>query len=380
MSEALINIQVLEWAIKRYGHEPEKFTDKLADWLDGKKKPTFKQAQDLAKVLHIPFGYLYLSKPPVEKLSIPDLRTLKDSAISELSTELRDVITDALSKQDWYRDYLIENAEEPLPFIKKYSVNTPIENIANDIIATLKLNIEERQGYRNWEEFFRALIHKAEDAGILVLCNGKVGFNTRRILDVEEFRGFAITDKFAPLVFINGTDAKAAQIFTLIHELVHLWIGESCISDLSVIPAPDDTGRKMELICNAVAAEVLVPIMQLQERWNRNLSLEQNSDTLRRDFKVSPIVIARRALDSGLISRNEFFDFYNTQKKRWKNKQSVSGGGNFHNSFPIANSSTFTHRVLREVYSGKLLMRDGARLLNTKPATLDKYAKQGGLF
>lgn len=380
MNVALINPQIIQWAIERNGSKPATFSDKLDDWLIGSKKPTFRQAQKLANALHIPFGYLYLDEPPSEESLIPDLRTLNDSISipHRWSMELRDIVIDAMSKQDWYRDYLIASGQEPLEFINKYSVDSSITFIADDITQVLKLNIEDRTKFSNWEDFFRKLLIKTEEAGILVLCNGKVAYNTKRILQVEEFRGFAIPDNYAPLVFINSADAKTAQIFTLIHELAHVWIGESGISDLSVFPASNVSGKKIEQVCNAVAAEVLTPSKAFRGNWNDALTLEQNSDALKNYFKVSTIVIARRALDLDIISPQNFFNYYNEQKEHWKKKK--SDGGNFYKSFPIINSRKFTTCVLHQVYSEKLLMRDGARLLNTKPAMLDKYVEKENVF
>ncbi|HMM61712.1 MAG TPA: ImmA/IrrE family metallo-endopeptidase, partial [Candidatus Rifleibacterium sp.] len=91
--------------------------------------------------------------------------------------------------------------------------------------------ISDRGEAANWESFFNILVERSEQAGIIILRSGKVGNNTHRTLDVKEFRGFVIYDELAPFIFINGADAKAAQIFTLVHELAHVWLGASGVSN-----------------------------------------------------------------------------------------------------------------------------------------------------
>jgi len=219
MNVAHINSEVLIWARERAGFLPEDLMQvnrKYVDWEAGHMKPTFRQAQALAHKLHIPFGFLYLSEPPVEKPPTVDLRTFNDSHHHDFSLELREVVSDALRKQDWYRDFLLEDGAEPLTFVGKYSITTSPNVVANDLIETLALSLEDRAGISK-REFLAYLTEHAEEAGVLVLRNGKVGANTHRVLNVEEFRGFSLPDPISPLVFVNTADFEAAQIFTLIH-------------------------------------------------------------------------------------------------------------------------------------------------------------------
>lgn len=380
MSVAYINPKVLTWARERAGVLPEDLMHvnrKYVEWEAGHTKPTFRQAQILAHKLHIPFGFLYLSEPPVETPPTVDLRTFNDSYHRDFSLELRDMVSDALRKQDWYRDFLLEDGAEPLAFVGKYSIDTPVDTVANDLAETLSLSLKYRAGISK-REFLACLTEHAEETGVLVLRNGKVGANTHRVLNVEEFRGFALPDPVAPLVFVNTADFEAAQIFTLIHELVHLWVGAEGVSDWSLTDhASHSTG---ESFCNQVAVEVLVPKEPFLKKWNEQIgSLQEKARALCQDFKVSSVVIARRAWDSGLVDRAEFFAYYNNLRVIWKNARRRGSGGNFHNSFPIANSRALTDAICHATYSGNLLIRDGARLLGVKPATLSRYAEKKGI-
>jgi len=382
MSVAYINPEVLTWARERAGVLPEELMQvnrKYVDWEAGHALPTFRQAQELAKKLHVPFGFLYLSEPPVEKPPTVDLRTLNDSQHHEFSLELRDVVADARRKQDWYREYLLEGGTKPLGFVGKYSVAHSVDVVANDIEETLDLSLVDRAGFSK-DTFLAYLTEHAEEVGILVLRNGKVGANTHRVLDVDEFRGFSLPDPIAPLVFVNTADFGAAQVFTLVHELAHLWMGAEGVSDQGI--SDYNSHSKIETFCNRVAVEVLVPKESFLQEWNKiRGTLEERTERLTRLFKVSSVVIARRALDEKLVNRTEFFAYYSDLREIWKNaRRGGSGGGNFHNSLPVANSRTLTDAICHATYSGNLLMRDGARLLGIKPSTLSKYAETQGVL
>ena len=221
MNEALVTPGVLRWARERSGISVAALAKKVPvkdeqlpiKWEQGEARPTFRQAQKIAKSLHVPLGYLFLSSPPEDKLAIPDLRTMPTIGPHKLSPEFHDLINEVLRKQDWYREYIIEEGAAPLPFIGRFGLNASPEEVAGNVGTILGIGEEFRRSAYNWEHFMHQFIMQAERAGILVLRSGVVGNNPRRRLSVAEFRGFAVCDAVAPLVFINGRDAKAAQIF-----------------------------------------------------------------------------------------------------------------------------------------------------------------------
>ncbi len=384
MAEALINPRILKWARKRAGLTKAELAkkannlnpDKIKAWEKGELRPTFIQAQKLAKVLHIPFGFFYLDEVPEAELPIPDLRTVGDRQHHELSADVYDLINDIQLKQDWYRNHLLEQGAEELPFAGKYSRRTSIGTLVNDIVETLDLTIEHRSSSRTWEDFLRLLIDKSEAAGIWVMRSGIVGNNTSRPLNVHEFRGFAIFDKIAPIVFLNGKDAKAAQIFTLIHELTHIWIGESGISDLSLETPSEDVHGSVEKLCNAVAAEVLVPKEYFIKKWSGVASISDLSAF----FRVSSVVIARRAVDLGVMTWDEFMRFYASEKRRWARiEQNRGPGGQPKYTLPLRYGQHFTESLLRAAINGQVMLRDAGRYLGTKPSKLLKLAKDIGV-
>ncbi|WP_263596289.1 XRE family transcriptional regulator [Pandoraea terrae] len=243
--------------------------DQVIAWESGEGQPTFRQAQKLASLTHVPFGFLFLADPPEETLPLPDLRTVGGSEPHSPSIDLLDTVRDVLRKQAWYLEYLKDQERTNLPFVGRFSKRATAKAVAADLRETMNT--------QDGDEFFRNLVASAERIGILIMRSGIVGANTRRKLDVSEFRGFAISDPAAPVVFINSADAPAARLFTLAHELAHIWIGSSGISDVST-----DNRRSEEVFCNAVAGEFLAPEMEFRNAWRTHGLSQKPSRPMRR--------------------------------------------------------------------------------------------------
>ncbi len=389
MTVALIQPKTLSWALKR-SHAPLEDIAKsahvkvadLESWQKGKKAPpTIRQAQHLAQVLHIPFGYLFLSEPPKDDLPLPDLRTIRNEELKFPSPELQDVIDDVLRKRDWYKEYLLQQGTEPVKFIGRFNVKNAVQKVAADISEVLGINESLRKKVSSWEEFLRELIDVAQANRILVLRSGIVGNNTHRPLSVEEFRGFAISDDVAPLIFLNGKDSKAAQIFTLAHEIVHLWLGASGISNLDIREEVLHQ-KEIELFCNSVAAEILVPEKSFLENWSKRVSIEDNLHKLVRKYRVSSLVVLRRVLDLQLISLKAYREACDVEEEKFKQHESrgkEESGGNFYSTFLMRNSGLLTSTIVAGALEGKVLYREASRLLGVHAETLHGIATNLGI-
>ncbi|MEF1256116.1 ImmA/IrrE family metallo-endopeptidase [Vibrio sp. M260112] len=372
-NKALINPYMLTWARQRAGLSDDvlakklgvKKVEKIAIWENGEDQPTFGQAQKLAQITSVPFGYLFLANPPYEELPIPDLRTVGDRDIPEISLEMRDVIKQVMLKQEWYRDYLKQMGEETLPFVGRFTTKSSIKEVAQDIRNVINVPIPNKGG---WEQYYTELIQGAENARILVMRSGIVGNNTHRKLEVSEFRGFALCDELAPVVFINSSDAPAARLFTLIHELAHLWIGSSGVSDTKESDAQNE-----EMFCNSVASEFLVPSEDFEAIWNNNSPLDTNLTQVSTTFHVSKIVVARKALGFGYITKKQYWSFYNSVIKAFRDKKG-GGSGDFNRNAGAKNSHLFSSAVVAEALSGRMLLRDAGQLLGIKPNKIKTYA------
>jgi len=373
MTIALVNPDMLRWSRLRARLTTVEVAKKLPtklerviSWEDGEAHPTFKQAQKWAAVVHIPFGFLFLPDPPADTLELPDLRTVGGQPVDQPSLDLKETVTEVLRKQQWFREFLVEHQRDRLSFIGKFDLTSKPTRVAEHIRATLKLPHEVRA--TNSDEFMRVLINAAEDAGILVMRSGIVAGNTHRKLDVGEFRGFAISDEIAPVVFINSADAPAARLFTLIHELAHLWIGSTGISNGGVHSQRDE-----EIFCNAVAGEFLVPSALFFKHWKDLDEWEENFPPLTSYFHVSKFVIARRASDLGLISRKQFDKFYTRELSAFRQRD-TPGGGDYYATAGAKNSKLFSRAVLAEALSGRMLLRDAGHLLGIGPEKIRTYA------
>ena len=371
-TEVDVNGNMLTWAIARAGFDLYDFTTKvpgLQQWLDGDKKPTVKQLEDFSRKVHLPFGYLFLPEPPVEKLPIPFFRT-NNPQNSSVSINVYDTIMLMQQRQEWLRDYLKDNDFQELAFAGICRQTNNVENIVTEIRNTLKLNPEWASQYATWEDALLHLTNKMEEAGIIVLFNGIVENNTHRPIAVDECRGFVLTDKFAPFMFVNNADGKAAQMFTIVHELAHIWTGHSAGFDFRKMQPADDPN---ELLCDNVAAEFLVPETSFIDFWIQKPDLRSAA----RHFKVSEIVIARRALDLGKMTKREFLDFYNEYKNReFKKKENQGSGGDFYATTKKRLSMSFAAHVNNAVKSGKLLYRDAYKLTGLKGDTYQRFFTQ----
>ncbi|MGR3759249.1 ImmA/IrrE family metallo-endopeptidase [Roseobacteraceae bacterium NS-SX3] len=387
MAQVAISPDVLEWARERAGMPFDtlaKRFKKYPSWLEGQGGPTFQQLETLASVLRLPMGMFFLPEPPEEKLPLPDFRRMAEGGIQRPSTELIDTIHICQRRQRWYREHLAGSGSDVVAFVGSADVGDQPAVVAGHIRTALKLEVGSRNEASNWEDFLRQFIALAREAGVLVMINGVVGNNTHRTLNPREFRGFAIADPFAPLVFINGADTKAGQIFTLAHELAHVWIGRDGVSNSSVDDLPEHLAPdfNVERFCNAVAAEVLVPMAQLS-----NMDLPTDVDLAKsliaRTFRVSTLVALRRMKDLGRLSYDGFQDSYDAEldflKKRAKQRK--SGGGDFYNTMGARVDPHFASAVISAALEGQTLMGDAFELLSIKnSATFRKEARHLGVI
>lgn len=387
MTEAFITPELLNWARLRsnlpldiVAQKISSKTGQIVSWEKGESFPTFRQAQNLAKVLHIPFGYLFLSSPPDEKPAIPDLRTHNDVELQHLSVDFLDLLNDVLRKQEWYRYHLKEDGFKPLKFIGCCKLKDTVGKVAEDMRNTLGIDDSLRKQASSWEDFLRKFIQNVESNNILVMRSGIVGNNTHRKLSAKEFRGFVICDNIAPLIFLNGKDAKSAQIFTLAHELAHLWLGESGISNPDLGEPDLRHSKTVETFCNQVAAELLIPQDGFLSNWKSEIPIATNVYKLVRQYRVSSIVVLRRAYDLNVISRELFYEHYRSELrnhiKKEADSQEEESGGNFYATLWTRNSSVLTSAIVSAAYEGRLLFRDAARFLGVKVKTLESIANK----
>jgi Zn-dependent peptidase ImmA (M78 family) len=282
-------------------------------------------------------------------------------------------------RQDWFRDYARLHGLPKLDFVGSVRPQDNVGRVAKAIRQALGLSVGARAQLPTWTEALRQLISKAEDAGVLVMASSIVGSNSHRKLDVEEFRGFALADDLAPLVFVNAADSKAAQMFTLAHELVHVWLGESGVSDAEAGRVPQ---QHVERWCNAVAAELLVPMDAVRAEFRADAPLDQEIQRLARVFKVSSLVALRRLFDAGRIDEATLWASYRAELARLRAlDRGVTGGGDFYRTLGARAGKRFTRAVLASALEGQTLFQDAFRMLGVrKTATFYEAARELGVM
>ncbi len=380
MPRVAIHPEMFRWARERAGLDGFALAarfKRLEAWEAGEVQPTVRQLEDYALATHAPVGYFFLPEPPVEALPIPDFRTVANRAIARPSHNLLDMVYACQQRQDWYRDHARVTGQEPLAFVGSLTrATTPVEAAAQ-IRQVLGFSVEARRACPTWTEALRTFIEQADRVGVMVMVSGVVLNNNTRHLDPQEFRGFALSDEWAPLVFINGADSKAAQMFTLAHELAHLWLGQTALSDVSAEVVSDNA---TEIWCNKVAAELLVPMASF---LGELMVDESTADTLRRlarHFKVSSLVILRRLLDAGRIDRNAFFAAYREELARLREVEARgTGGGDFYRTTAARVSKRFARALVESTLEGRTLFRDAFQMLGiAKTSTFNELGRSLG--
>ncbi|MYD91596.1 MAG: ImmA/IrrE family metallo-endopeptidase [Caldilineaceae bacterium SB0662_bin_9] len=379
MTRVPVSPEMLRWACERVGYDMEQVAARIPQfpaWIRRERHPTLKQLEKFAKLTHTPFGHLFLSKPPNERLPVPDYRTVTGTARQRPSPDLLDTLYTMQIRQEWLREVLVENDAEPLAFVESARLADDPEAVGREMRRVLGLDGGWAAGVHTWQDAVSELRRMIEQLGVMAVINGVVGNNPHRRLSVDEFRGFALTDPYAPLIFVNGADAKSAQMFTLAHELAHIWLGTEGLSGFKTLfPG----GTDVEDWCNRAAAEFLAPARELRVRWQEVMREAGRFEVLARTFKVSPIVAARRALDLNLVDQNAFFDFYEHHTNREHEGGKTPDGGNFYNNQNTRVGKLFTLQVLSAAMEGRIGFEEAYDLTGLRGGTFQAYARRLGV-
>jgi Zn-dependent peptidase ImmA (M78 family)/transcriptional regulator with XRE-family HTH domain len=381
MARINVSARLLQWARERAGIDLEHLTErfpKLPEWEAGEVQPTLKQLEAFAKAVYAPIGYFFLDAPPHEELPIPDFRTFDNRQVVRPSPNLLDMVYVCQERQAWYKEFARIHRLAQSPYVGSLALSTSPIEAANKIRQDIGFNVDARQACRNWEEALRLFIQNVDQAGILIMISGVVMSNNKRTLNLQEFRGFALSDSLAPLIFINGADTKSGQMFTIAHELAHIWLDSSGISNASA--ARSRSGGRTEVWCNAVAAELLVPLTALISALMPDESLWDAVARLKRRFKVSSLVILRRLLDAGWITDEEFRAAWLFERERLAAVVS-SSGGDFYNTTLSRVSRRFAKAVIGSTLEGQTLYRDAFRMLGVrKTETFNHLGRDVGVM
>ena len=303
--------------------------DKLKEWENGESQPTIRQAETLAKAYRRPFALFFLPDIPRDFQPLQDFRK-KDA--KPLSTGSIFIIREIQQKQAWIKDVYEENKETPLSFVGRFDLQSNPITVANDILATLEIdpsNYKKDNPIAEW-------IEKAESKGIFISRTSFI--HSRLKLDSDELQGFSIADKYAPFVFVNSDDWNAPQLFTLVHELAHIWIAASGISnEIEPEIKHKDKLHPVELFCNEVAANALMPNNLMRALSKSTFETSHNLFKASKELGISSFAFLFRALSLNIVSLDSYrklkreadIDFKNfllkEEEKKIKQKQQKGG-------------------------------------------------------
>lgn len=348
---------VLRWARERAGlsvaalaQKVEVKTERVLEW-ESSGAISMIRVKKLARATRTPPDYLFQPAPPVQTLPIRDFRTRAGAAPAPASLELMETVAAMQRRQAWMRAELIETSHAPLGFVGRQQRNGNHAAVAAEMRAVLGLTADRAKSRLTWATALAGLRDALDAAGILVVGNGAVGNTNQRKLNPNEFQGFALVDEYAPLIFINNSDYKAAQMFTLAYELAHLCIGEEGVSGLeSLLPSE----HEVERFCDAAAAEFLAPAAELRDFWEYAAGYSNAYERVARHFKVSPLVAARRAYDLELIDRATFLDCYGRYKAQRTHSFQDADSGKFWHAQRWRIGTRFAGYVVRAARAGRL--------------------------
>lgn len=376
---------VLAWIISKVRPEslPEAVWKNLMQWRNKEKAPTFNQVEAASKATGIPLGYFFLQTPPQENLSLVDYRTVDSVELTNPSRELLDTIHDMEFVQDWMHNELIANGFLGLAFVGTLKNEKDPIIFAATIRKILCITNDWFKASKSAGDSFKILRSAMSAAGMIVMTSGIVGNNTRRTLDINEFRGFALMDTLAPLIFINANDSDNGRLFSLLHEFAHICLGENSLFNDRYTSGKGVKDK--ESICNAVAAEILIPQAVFVEAWHtaiKEADVEEVIGQLAKDFKCGRTVIARRALDNGFIDYPLYekiaklaIEIYNKWRSAQKEK---GGGGQFYSTLKTRIDPRFLKMLTSSVTTGRTLYTDAYRLTNTNRFTFEKLTNPSG--
>lgn len=366
-----IHAPVIDWIMQNV-HEDQvapDVLDQLNAWKTGEKQPTLKQLEAMSRKTRIPFGYFLLQTPPDEDIALAEYRTVGSKKNQKPSRELIDILDQMTAIQDWMRNDLKREQVDVLPFVGSCSLHDSATEIAQRIRDDLGLKTNWYREGKNVEDNFNRLRNTLVQHGLLIFTGGKVGTNTHRPLDVKEFRAFTLIDTHAPLIFINTTDTANGRLFSLLHETVHVWLGEN-----SLFNNPEWSDERVSLLeqkCNAVAAELLVPAADFSEVWDSSIPVEDMIGQAARHFRCSEAVILRRAYTTKKIPRTLYTRMLALQKERWEQTKAhkKKSGGDFYKTLLSNLDHRFLTALERSVIQGNTQDTDAYRLTATNRRT-----------
>ena len=279
--------------------------------------------------------------------------------------------------QEWMKAYRQDLGFDKLPIVGCMKGIQDVDAIVNRIRRDLEFKNTWYENCIDVRAAFNYIRKQLEVCGVVVMMNGIVGKNTHRVLDVDEFRAFAMANDWAPLIFINTADSNSGRLFSILHEAAHIWLGRDDLFNdrQSQISGVSD----IEVICNAVAGELIVPKNVFLNKWDMyDIDIFKKITELAKYFRCGEIVIARKAIDCKKIIQNIYNQVTKTAIENYKqmkeNKQ--TSGGNYYNTMGSRLDGCFIRALCESINMGRTTYTEAYRLTNTNRKTFSEVAQR----
>ncbi len=363
--KALITPEVLKWARERrinldldLAAEKLKIDpERLTDWEDGKEQPTFAQLKKIANIYKTHVSIFYLPKPPTDFHPLTDYRVLPQTTApdNEQTYRLKANILEVFDRRETLIDFY-ELLDMPFPEVSiKVNRNETYIRAAEKIRKFLNTNTEILPRTKDRYKVLKFWKRTVESKGILV-C--QTSANTHLSVELKTFRGFCIAQKPFPVIVLNSQDSPNGRIFTILHELVHIALGESIIQNMKYEDVSFQNVDPVEVFCNQVAAEVLVPEKELLTIVEPPFSLKLLTEACQH-FGVSIEVIMRRLLTLKKITRQMYQTFRIEQQNKYnETDQNPKGFPHYHTRLLNATGEYFARTAFSAYYEDKITLAD----------------------
>jgi len=376
------NPQMLRWAREKAGLSQEEAAQKLAlrsktgasmmidNFEKGVAFPTPKKLIEIAKLYRRPLITFYLQTPPAEAPKGEDFRTLPDAPSPKENANLDALIRDVYVRQNIVREALFDaETAVNLDFVGSINNQENPTEVVRKVTSKCNISVNEYRSTADAHEAFNYLRKKIESCGIYVLLIGNLGSHHSNI-PVEIFRGIAISDKYAPFIVVNDNDSKYAWSFTLLHELAHIFLGKSGVSNIR-------TDSNVEKFCNDVASQILLNDSDFNSFGiTEDIEIDkiiEVASAKSSEFNLSATMITYRAYSNGLITLDQWFQTAAHFRKAWhesKKVQESKGGGSYYITKKHKTGAALINTVKRSILDGVMTQTKAGKVLGVKPGNV----------
>ena len=354
---------VLEWARRRAGLSVADLVERFphyADWEDGEGGPTYPQLEALADKLKVPVAVFFFPHPPATPPIEETFRTLPDAVLDELPSQMRLALRKAKAFQLNIAELCggANPAEQLITRDLAFRVGPSVVDMALTVRDYLGITLNQQVGWASGEDALKHWRGALQSVGVFVF---KDAFHA------PEYSGFCLTDPIFPIIYVNNTNAKNRQIFTLFHELAHLLFATSGIDSFRELRTNSNNSQRIEVICNAFAAEFLLPAAEFA-RIRRDLpATEQTAEQIAAQYHISRESVFRRFLDAGEITSVG----YEAAVRRWAGgRQEGGSGGNYYNTKLAYLGRQYVGLALSAFQQNRITEGQLAQYLDVKPRNI----------